>query len=217
MVHAFVPVVLSVFHNVKDGFGKIQGIGWRTCLVEHNFKLRFYRGKTEHRLDEVFAVFTVKPSRAYDDGFAARLLNLSLALEFGDSVHSCRRCSEIFFAWGVVGASPEHIVSGHVHQQSAIITCRLSEILYSCGIDERGLLRLVFGLVDISVCRTVDYDVDIVFLYSFPHSLGIRDIQMHDIVSGHIGKYVFVIGVSGHYAYFIAKLAICSGYKYVHY
>ena len=80
MVDSFVAIHLAVLDDIEDGICKILRVGRCTCLVEYNLQLRFDRREVEHCLDEVLAIFGIKPCGAENQCLASPCLDGLLAM-----------------------------------------------------------------------------------------------------------------------------------------
>ena len=203
-----------------DGHGQVVGVGRRAGLVEHHVQLRLGGGQVKHRLDEVPAILGIKPGSTDDDVFAARLLDIALAFQFGLAVNACRGAFLVLTAGGVIGITAKHVVGGNLNQQTVDGLHGLGQDFRGLGIELAAQGYIAFGLVHIGIGRTVDNAPDVLFRHHAVDGFGIGDVEnggLHAFGSNHVRKDIVMAGLSADQTHLVAKLSVGTGYQYVHF
>ncbi len=211
MIDALIAFKCASGDDVGDGIGEVLGIGRSADLVKHYFQLRFGRRQIKHCLDEVFAIFAVKPSSAQDNGLAARLFDGFFAVQLGHAVDPRRTSIGILGARGISRQSSENIVGRHMNQPSVTRSHCLGKIGSSSGIELFGKLRVALCTVYIGISRTVHNQV-----YSLVGHHLLDSLLIGDVKFCHIGKDVAVIRPLGSETQRCSQLPVGSRYKNIH-
>ena len=187
VVDAFVSVYFTVVDYVDDGVGQVLGIGGCAGLVEDNVELWACRREAEHGLDEVFAVFRVKPGRADDYVAASAFEDCLLAVQFGAAIGSGGFERLVFGTRCVAEIAAEDVVGRDVDQGDAIVGGSFCEIANRGGVDLLGDILLLFCAVYVGVGRTVDNGLEVVAAHSECHGFGVGYVEVIGI-----GENIFV-------------------------
>ena len=99
-----------------------------------------------------------------------------------------------------------------MYQQSVDLFHRHCKILDCFCVEKFTELNILLGLINICICRTVHYCLNIFFGNHAAHSLEVGNIEL-----GNVGKNIVVGTAARHYAHFIAQLSVCTGNKNIHF
>lgn len=144
------------------------------------------------------------------------------AKELGLAVDSCGGACLVFLAGGVVGLSSEDVVCGDVYKESIYLFHCFCKVLGGCGVEffYEFVFLGVFCSIYVGPCCTVDDGFHVMFLDHLPDGFEICDVEeggFHSLGLGYVGEDIVGIALTGKDAYFVAKLAVGTCYKYVHF
>ena len=88
-------------------------------------------------------------------------------------------------------------------ERGIVFFTSLSQIFNRLSVNEFRCRLVVFRLVNVGVCRTVDNDFDIVIFHKFSHGVEFRDVEFRNISED------VVVGASlRNYTHLVAELTV---------
>lgn len=215
MVDAAVANILTIFHNIEDGAGKVVSIGRSARLVEDHLELGFRSCQVEHGLHKIPTKLGVEPGRADDDMVHAGDLYLLLAVQLGQTINARRSALLVFLAGHIVGVAAKDVVGAYVHEQSILLFHHFGQILWGNGIESLDDITGSLGSIHIGPRRTVDNAFHVVFPHHSADSIDVGDVQLLVTIT-HIGEDIMIFTVPGNDLHFVAQLAVGTGNQYIH-
>ena len=159
VVHPLVARVAFRLDDREERKRQVPGVGRSADLVEDHLQRIPLRGQTQHRLQEVVAVFRVEPRRAEDQIPAPGRHDGAFARKLRAPVGSQRRGRTILRI-GRMGRAIEDVVRRDVEQRRARRLGRSCQIARGLVVQQLRRRFVFLGLLHVGVGRAVHDNVD---------------------------------------------------------
>lgn len=201
----------AAFGKPQDRMRQIGRISRRSDLVVHHVQRIAFAAQPQHRLNEIIPVLRVEPCGTNHAGIAPARFDRLLSGQFRAAVNALRRGRTVFLQ-RMTTLPVEHVIGRNMDQTDPALPGDAGQHFRALHVDFRRRFGIAFGPVHRRIGRTVDDQVDRMFLRQSCDTRPIRDIRLRDI-----GKYEPVLRVhSGNFLQRTTQLPISAGNQYIH-